>query len=68
MALNEYGRNRGEDLLSLLQTHYDLENRGLTEALQDLLVDACRAAEVRSENVHLERTARKARKIYTEMG
>ncbi len=68
MALNEYGRNRGEDLLSLLQTHYDLENRGLMGALRDLLVDACRAAEVSSESIDLEELAWEARKIYQEMG
>ena len=36
--------------------------------MRDLLVDACRAAEVSSESIDLEALAWEARKIYQEMG
>jgi len=68
MELNDYGRSRGQDLLDRLQTDYDLKRRGLKGAMRDLLVDACRAAEVSSESIDLEELAWEARKIYQEMG
>ena len=68
MALSEYERDRGQNLLDRLQTDYDLKRRGLKGAMRDLLVDACRAAEVSSESIDLEELAWEARKIYQEMG
>ena len=40
MALSEYERDRGQDLLDRLQTDYDLKRHGLKGAMRDLLVDA----------------------------
>ncbi len=67
MTLDDYGQQRAKDFLSFLQTRYNLKDRGFCGAVEDLLVDVCRADESESVSIDLVGVARGARRIYLEM-